>query len=758
MKKGLVMLSLLLCLVGYILSCKHEIPVTCADLNFKIAATKTDALLSNKNGTITVTAKGGDGFSYSLNGGPFKDSGYFNRLQPLVEYRVVGRNSLGCTDTALLTIGSFNPCQGVTINVTATKKDASLNKSDGSISATASGGSGITYSLDGINFQSNGNFSNLPAGNYTVTAKSDAGCIGTSAQVTIGTLDPCAGITVAIATTQTPATINKSDGIIKASATGGTGFTYSLNGGSFQSSGTFSGLATGNYTITAKNSNGCTGVTTVSLGVFNPCAGVTIVVNATKKDPFTGQTNGSITATATGSTGLTYSLNGGTFQTSGSFAGLAAGNYTITAKNSNGCTGVTTISLNAINPCAGITIVVSTTKTDPAAGQSNGSITANATGNTGFTYSLNGGAFQSSGSFTGLATGNYTVTAKNSNGCTGVTTVSLGTANPCAGITVAVNTTKTDATSGQSNGSITASATGGSGFTYSLNSGAFQTSGSFTGLAAGSYIITAKNSNGCTGITTVSISSINPCAGITIVVGTTKTDPTTGQSNGSITATAAGSTGFTYSLNSGTYQSGGTFSNLAAGTYTVTAKNANGCIGTTQVTLTAVSPCTNLNIVITPTVVNTTPCTTVANNGSINVAATGSTGFTYNINGGAYQTGNAFTSLAAGSYTIGVKDVNGCTQTQAVTVSVVAPGPTFTALRSLISSRCSGGGCHMNGSSSAGYNFDPDCNLVKFWNQINQACVTGGLKKMPLSPQPALTAAEKQVITNWVNAGHLYTK
>ena len=28
------------------------------------------------------------------------------------------------------------------------------------------------------------------------------------------------------------------------------------------------------------------------------------------------------------------------------------------------------------------------------------------------------------------------------------------------------------------------------------------------------------------------------------------------------------------------------------------------------------------------------------------------------------------------------------------------------------------------------------------------------LTKMPLSPQPNLTAAEKQIITDWINAGH----
>ncbi len=63
----------------------------------------------------------------------------------------------------------------------------------------------------------------------------------------------------------------------------------------------------------------------------------------------------------------------------------------------------------------------------------------------------------------------------------------------------------------------------------------------------------------------------------------------------------------------------------------------------------------------------------------------------------------------------------------------------------------------MNGGNAAGYNFDADCSIVSYWNQINGATVTGTLKKMPLSPQAALTAAEKQIITTWVNAGHRYT-
>jgi SprB repeat len=817
-------------------SCKHELSVSCEQVGFKIAATKTDALLNTPNGTITATADGGDGFQFSLNGGAFKDTGYFSGLAPFASYKLVGRNAMGCTDTLDVAIGSFDPCQGVTIAIATTKTDAAPNQSNGSITATASGGADFTYSINGGAFQASGAFTGLASGIYTIAAKSAAGCLGTT-QVTIGINDPCAGVTVSVTTAVVQPTLNQANGSIAVTATGGSGFTYSLNGGAFQASGTFGGLAAGSYSITVKNSNGCTGIGQATLVGADPCAGVIVLVTATHVNPTLNQSNGSITASATGGTGFTYSVNGGIFQSSGTFSNLAAGNYTVTARTSTGCTGVTQVSLVGADPCIGVNVVVSTTQVDPAAGQSNGSITASATGGTGFTYSLNGGAYQTSGTFSGLATGNYSVTAKNASGCTGIAQVSLGANNPCAGVIVTVITTQVNPALGQSNGSITASATGGTGFTYSLNNGAYQASGTFSGLAAGAYTITAKNSNGCLGVKQVSLVAVDPCAGVTVVVSSTQVNPTAGQSNGSITASATGGTGFTYSLSNGAFQASGTFNNLAIGTYTITAKNSNGCLGVNQVTLTATdpcvgvtvvvsttqvnpgsglsngsitasatggtgftyslnngafqtsgafnnlaagtytitaknsggclgskqvvlastSPCTNVNIVITPTIVNTTPCVTPANNGSITVTATGSTGFTYNIGGGAYQANNVFPNLNAGNYLVGVKDANGCTGTLAVTVGVVPRGPTFSLMRPLISTRCNGSGCHMNGSSAAGYNFDNDCSIVTNWSQINGACITYTLKKMPLSPQAPLTAAEKLVITNWLNAGHRYT-
>lgn len=155
-----------------------------------------------------------------------------------------------------------------------------------------------------------------------------------------GTTDPCAGVTVSVSGSATNTNAGASTGTITVSATGGSGFTYSLNGGAFQASGNFTGLAAASYTITAKNSNGCTGTAnfTVGTNVVDPCAGKTFTVSggslvASDKCSSTG----SVTVSTTGGTGLTFNINGGAFQTSNVFSNLAVGNHTIGAKDVDGC-------------------------------------------------------------------------------------------------------------------------------------------------------------------------------------------------------------------------------------------------------------------------------------------------------------------------------------------------------------------------------------------------------------------------------------
>ena len=162
-----------------------------------------------------------------------------------------------------------------------------------------------------------------------------------------------------------------------------------------------------------------------------------------------------------------------------------------------------------------------------------------------------------------------------------------------------------------------------------------------------------------------------------------------------------------------------------------------------------VDPCLNTTITITNSVTTSVPCESTPS-GSITITASGSTGFTYNKNGGAYQSSNTFTGLAAGVYTMGAKDANGCSKTQVVSVGNATAGPNFTNVKSIVSSKC--GNCHINGGNDGSVNFDADCSIVAKWDRINVRCVSQG--NMP--PQ-GLTTTQKAQITAWVNAGHKFS-
>lgn len=409
------------------------------------------------------------------------------------------------------------------------------------------------------------------------------------------------------------------------------------------------------------------------------------------------------------------------------------------------------------DPCSGITVVVNSTTSNPTTPTSNnGSIIATATGGSGFTYNINGSAFQSSGSFTGLAAGSYTIVAKNSNGCTGSAVFTLTAPNPCAGVIITVTGTLVNPTTGNNNGSITVSASGGTGsFTFNINGGAFQPSVTFSNLGAGSFTIIAKDGNGCTGSAIFTLVATNPCAGVTINVTGTVTNPTApGATNGSIAASATGGAGgFTFNINGGAFQSSGTFSNLGAGSFTIIAKDVNGCTGSAVFTLTAPNPCAGVTITFLSSVTGNTPCQ-LPPSGSITVTPSGGTGpYTFNINGGTFQSSNIFNGLAAATYVISAKDVNACVGTGNVTVGNQAAGPLFLAVKNVLDNNCVS--CHNNVLAEGGMNWTVDCNIVNNKDRIKERAVNANPSSMP--PSGLIPASERAKITNWINAGGRFT-
>ena len=186
-------------------------------------------------------------------------------------------------------------------------------------------------------------------------------------------------------------------------------------------------------------------------------------VNLTQ--PACGSATGTITVTAPTGTGMTYSINGSTYtNTSGIFTGVAVGTYSVTARNSSGCTSPgTSVTLNA-NPAPAAPTV---TLTQPACGSATGTITVTAPTGTGMTYSINGSTYtNTTGDLYRSCVGTYSATARNSSGCISPGTGATLNANPAP---AAPTVTLTQPACGSATGTITVTAPTGTGMTYSIN-------------------------------------------------------------------------------------------------------------------------------------------------------------------------------------------------------------------------------------------------------------------------------------------------
>jgi gliding motility-associated-like protein len=242
---------------------------------------------------------------------------------------------------------------------------------------------------------------------------------------------------------------------------------------------------------------------------------------------------------------------------------------------------------------------------------------------------------------------------------------------------LAATTTTSAASCGISNGIINVTGTsGGTGpYQYSLDGITWQASPTFASLPGGNHTVYIRDASGvCTATYTVNIGIISNLAAVTSNTATT----CSGVNNGTITiSSSTGIAPFSYSLDAGAFQSGAlpyTFNNLAPGNHTVVVRDASGCITNTM----SVNITTGTGITATSTVTSTA-CS--ANNGTITVTASaGVAPYTYQLGAATPQTANVFTGLAAGTYTITVRDNIGCTRTitRTVTSSTVVLATTAT--------------------------------------------------------------------------------
>ncbi len=142
-------------------------------LNLTVGSTHETAF-NAKNGTATASASGGTpNYSYSWSNGA---SGSFISNLPPGMYTVTATDASGCTKTGAVTVNSFN-CGTFTSSISSTNI-ACFGTNTGIASAIASGGQ-TPYSYNWNNGLKTQQISNLAAGTYQVTVSDMTGCSST---------------------------------------------------------------------------------------------------------------------------------------------------------------------------------------------------------------------------------------------------------------------------------------------------------------------------------------------------------------------------------------------------------------------------------------------------------------------------------------------------------------------------------------------------------------------------------------------------
>jgi gliding motility-associated-like protein len=608
--------------------------------------------------SISIQAVGGvPGYSFSWNNGA--NTASINNLCPGV-YTVTVTDAGGCVQSSSFTVTQpavLSSAVGTQVNIGCS------GDSTGAFTVAALGGTpGYTYNIGNGPVSSN-LFNNLPAGSYCVTVSDLNFC---TSVVCATITQPATTVTATAGVTQQVTCNNACDGSASVVASGGTApytFLWSANS---QTTQTATGLCGGsNYAVLVRDANGCEFTTTVSLP--NPTV-LTASVSSTSNALCDGDASGSATVTANGGT-APYTFSIGTPQANGNFNGLTAGNYVVTVTDNRGCTTTVPFVITA-PPVLSITSINITSNYNgtqiSCAGACDGAATVVAAGGTG-TYTFQWSNGQTTFTATGLCNNGGSVTVTDQNGCQ-VTGAINGTLTEPSAVSLTVTNQINIGCAGAISGSFEVVATGGTPNYSFFNGISTQANGIYTNLAAGTYCVTVTDQNGCRNSICTTLSQGSPVT-LTATVVSDNNGTAISCSNsadGAAEVTPSGGTA-PYSFEWSNGQTTALATGLPGGVHCVTVTDVNLCVQTACVTITGP---TVLEVSAVSGTVNNASCFGVAD-GSFTIVASGGTApYIYSINNGITFTNQVtYNNQAAGTYTIIVRDANGCQDTTFVTIT-----------------------------------------------------------------------------------------
>lgn len=635
--------------------------------------------------------------------GPSDDNNYtFENLNPGV-YDVLATTDDGCSHTEQVTINDLTDLDleaRISQHISCKEGNILMDSNGGQTPHTYAiwsyidegGTTVISYptvnDIPASEYQTSNIFDILDPGDYTFVVIDKNNCTAISNTVTI-VLVPAVEYTTAIADENC---FGAADGSITYNITTSNGYnvdytlTYPDGSTVINSSGSFTGLPQGDYTVTLTQSKGgasCDYIENFTIG--GPVNGVS--ATAVIIQDYTCSQNGTIEAqnVSGGTAPYEYSIDGVNFVSGAgaeTFSNLTYGTYAITVRDANGCTFVTNQqTLDPLNGPSDLTFAA-TTPNCPA-------LTSDVTvsivdGNPLFTFEIIAPAASAvnngnNATFVGLTPDTYTFRVTDDKDCTYEESYTIDPVVPIDVVGQLVNNitcfTDTDGeilfTVSGFNTSYDYSVTGPSNFNGTGETG---TTIPLNNLDDGTYTITVTDTDtNCTDIASVTVEA--PPAALTM--NASETQPTC-VSDGNVVLTAAdGWGGYNFSL---TYPDGtttvtnttGSFANLTQpGTYNASVTDVNGCVvPTTFVLNAAIAPV--LEIVPNDICFDNTVGLVL----TANVISGGDGNYEYSLNGGIYDTANTFSGLAPGTYTIAVRDGKNCTDTETITIN---PEVTVTA-------------------------------------------------------------------------------
>lgn len=318
------------------------------------------------------------------------------------------------------------------------------------------------------------------------------------------------------------------------------------------------GLSGGWLYVTVQDSNGLYG--TAQLQVPAP-----FTLNDSTSMDTCGAGNATATALVTGGTpGYTYLWSNG--QTTQTATGLSEGSYDVEVTDAAGCKlSASDIDSGGVNIWSYSPITATNSTTPSTCNDGTATITP-ANGTAPYSYYWQSTPVQTTQTAINLPSGWVIVQVTDAAGCYSQFWVNV----PQGASPINLSMSTTSETCNQADGTASISASGGSApYSYLWSTGATTTS--ISGLSYGWYTVTVTDNAGCTNSKTKIVKRSTP-----ISLSLSKSNPTCGNSDGSVSASVSGgTTPYSYQWTNG--QTTQTASNLSPGYHGVTVTDANGC-------------------------------------------------------------------------------------------------------------------------------------------------------------------------------------